>query len=475
MEGRRNSSFEDCDVLYYEAIVTRVHRMPNPGKSSSTVGGEEDAVTHYDLHFEDDCPQTMIPAAWVIPNTRKTIAERGHARVIFGHADTHERWREITSWDEEDHDASKNKTALPSTTPPREILLMVFTECPTLYQSAVALKSSSLGSSSPRTELILDHTLLPFEQHQCFSLIASLAGGRQRQQHLVRRFTKDGRTLTTDDDATQRQQQPPLSFAVLGGGGCALPTALRQLVQEAGDALPVIEIDVVESDPDVTSMAREHFGATDSTRFRLREGDAAAFLRDTADGSFDAVIIDVASTVADASADQDEDGVVLPPEEFVSGAFLNEQLCRCLADDGGVCVVNVIGGRVALRRVAERFRSCFPSPGGAAVLCTDPNYLFWGFKGYGGWSGGGGNDVEVDGVGGAAADEGGGGGGDGGGAPAPSEVLAAAAAFPGLEALCPFAFSLVRNTRRHLDNQDLMGWVTVDEFVAMLDNPAVIV
>jgi len=39
--------------------------------------------------------------------------------------------------------------------------------------------------------------------------------------------------------------------------------------------------------------------------------------------------------------------------------------------------------RAALGLVAERFRRCFS---GAAVLATDPNYLFWGFWG-GGWGG----------------------------------------------------------------------------------------
>jgi hypothetical protein len=144
-----------------------------------------------------------------------------------------------------------------------------------------------------------------------------------------------------------------------------------------------------------------------------------------------------------------------------SEVFLSGQVARCLSPDGGVCVVNVIGGRGALGQVAERFRRCFL--GGAAVLCTDPNYLFWGFKGDGGWRGSQNDNTE------------GSEGGSGGGAPAPSEVLAAAAAHPALEALCPFAFALVRDTKRHLEGNDLMGWVTVDEFIAMLADPKVLV
>lgn len=78
VEARRNSSFEDCDVLYYEATVTAAHRMPwwrpsqrpsspsqQPLSSSSPSSAvvAADVVTHYSLHFEDDCPQAMVPAA----------------------------------------------------------------------------------------------------------------------------------------------------------------------------------------------------------------------------------------------------------------------------------------------------------------------------------------------------------------------------------------------------------------------------
>jgi hypothetical protein len=228
-------------------------------------------------------------AAWVIPNTRRVVAERGHARVIAGHADTHERWR--SSGGTDDEKKKQTQTTL------REVLLMVFTECPTLYQSAVALQPpSSSSNTSEEAGLELDHTVLPFEQHQCFSLIAALAGGRENRASAAAEGAR------------------PLSLAVLGGGGCALPTALRAAF---GDAL---DIDVLELDADVAAVAREHFGATDSARFRLREGEAAAFLRAAPDASFDAVVLDVASTAADAGADEDEDGFVLPPEEFVSEA-----------------------------------------------------------------------------------------------------------------------------------------------------------
>lgn len=481
VEARRTSSFEDCDVLYYEAKVTAVHRMSTPalGSATTTASAGAGEVTHYDLNFEDDSVQRAVPAAWVIPNTRRIVAERGHARVIIGHAGTHDAWRKGIC-----HGDSSGQAAPGPESLCREVLLMVFTECPTLYQSAVALQSSS----SEGKTMVLDHSELPFEQHQCFSLIVALAGGK----------TSAARALPGSR---------ALSLAMLGGGGCSLPTALRDTFGEA------LDIDVVELDTDVVTVAREFFGATDSAHFRLREGDAEVFLRTAPEESFDAILVDVASTSASAGADGDDEGMVLPPDDFVSEEFLSGQLARCLApggergcafvysrsilttvcaqtsgnfrlftpplaqfpatietrvlcsfilpnthlgvrtlrSDGGVCVMNVIGGRAALGEVAERFRRSFPSPGGAAVLCTDPNYLFWGFKGDGGW------------------------GGSEGGAPTPKEVLAAAAVHPKLVKLCPFALSLVRDTKGHLEVGDLMGWVTIDEFIAMLADPEVIV
>eukprot|EP00740_Mantoniella_antarctica_P002282 CAMPEP_0181361132 /NCGR_PEP_ID=MMETSP1106-20121128/7102_1 /TAXON_ID=81844 /ORGANISM="Mantoniella antarctica, Strain SL-175" /LENGTH=379 /DNA_ID=CAMNT_0023474583 /DNA_START=477 /DNA_END=1613 /DNA_ORIENTATION=- len=369
VEARRNSSFEDCDVLYYEAKVTAVHRLLPPVTSTILDVDDDDghSATHYDLAFEDDSSQALVPRAWVMANSRRVVAERGHARVITGHADLHHRGGEGR----------------------QDVLLMVFTECPTLYQSAVAVVVTS-PSSSPSHALEegiqLDHTVLPFEQHQCFSLIVALAGGKGRAA--VVSAAADATVSTPAAVGSPGVSggggaSPcpslflrPLSLAVLGGGGCALPTALRAVFGSA------LDIDVVELDADVAAMARAHFGATDSLHFRLCEGEAAAFLRGTPDATLDAVVLDVASSGADAHADNDEDGIVLPPKEFVSEPFLLGTLARCLAP-GGACVVNVIGGRAALRRVAANFQRCFS--GGAAVLCTDPNYLFWGFKGDGGW------------------------------------------------------------------------------------------
>ena len=149
---------------------------------------------------------------------------------------------------------------------------------------------------------------------------------------------------------------------------------------------------------------------------------------------------------------------MLPPPSFASEAFLAGHARRCLRTEGGVCVLNALGGRTALRRVAATFRTCFPA---VAVLCTDPNYLFFGFT-PGGWTGDGDGDDEDD---------------DGGDVRAPSaeEVVAAVRATPGLERLCPYATRLARRSRENLEAGNLMGWMDVDTFARMLDDPNVVV
>ena len=418
VEARRVESFEDCDVLYYEAEVLSSRRA------------ESGAVT-YTLLFEDGTRQGPVPREWVKRNERRVVATRGHVRVLLGHADDH-------------------PGANPAPRRRRRVLLLTFERSPTLYQSAVALERHA---SPPHDEdppdqdpipvpvpdaLVVDHRILPFEQHQCFALVVALAGGAPR---------------TRTPPPTRR-----LSLVALGGGGCAFPASASRVFPA------LVDVVAVEIDEDVVAAARDHFDAVDGPNFRLVVGDAATHLNAVEDGSVDALVVDVADADADADADDDDEGLVLPPPSFASEAFLAGHARRCLRTDGGVCVLNALGGRTALRRLAATFRTCFPA---VAVLCTDPNYLFFGFT-PGGWTG----DRDGDGDGDVDGDV------DGDGdvrAPSAEEVVAAARATPGVERLCPYATRLARRSRENLEAGNLMGWMDVDTFARMLDDPNVVV
>lgn len=75
---------------------------------------------------------------------------------------------------------------------------------------------------------------------------------------------------------------------VLGGGGYSFP-------KFALAAHPELLLDVVELDPGVTALAREHFGLRDDPRLRVLEEDARIFLNRNGE-RYDAILCDVFNT-----------------------------------------------------------------------------------------------------------------------------------------------------------------------------------
>jgi spermidine synthase len=72
----------------------------------------------------------------------------------------------------------------------------------------------------------------------------------------------------------------------IGGGGFSGPKQFLEYY-------PNTTVDVVEIDPDVVAVAREHFGVTDDPRLRIFAMDGRAFLREA--GTYDIVILDAYS------------------------------------------------------------------------------------------------------------------------------------------------------------------------------------
>jgi spermidine synthase len=71
----------------------------------------------------------------------------------------------------------------------------------------------------------------------------------------------------------------------VGGGACALARALAAADRERRQV-------VVEVDPDVLAVAREHLGLRRAPGLRVRHGDGRAFLATCGDGSADAILVD---------------------------------------------------------------------------------------------------------------------------------------------------------------------------------------
>jgi len=71
----------------------------------------------------------------------------------------------------------------------------------------------------------------------------------------------------------------------VGGGACALARALAAADRERRQ-------DVVEVDPDVLALAREHLGLRRAPGLRVRQCDGRAFLASRSDDSADAIVVD---------------------------------------------------------------------------------------------------------------------------------------------------------------------------------------
>lgn len=91
--------------------------------------------------------------------------------------------------------------------------------------------------------------------------------------HLIRHFTPDFENVL-----------------MIGGAGYSFPKEF--LGRYAGR-----KIDVVEIDPGMTALAREHFRLQDSGRMRIIHEDGRVFLNEAPSGAYDAVLIDAFSTL----------------------------------------------------------------------------------------------------------------------------------------------------------------------------------
>lgn len=133
----------------------------------------------------------------------------------------------------------------------------------------------------------------------------------------------------------------PGSVLHLGGGAGTLARYVEA-------TLPRARQEVVELDPVVVSLAREHLGLRSHPRLRVRVGDAAVLLPKRPDASVDLVICDAF----------DPSGHI--PPALVEPAFARE--CARVLRPGGVHVFNVVDtrGLPLAREHAPTFAAAFP-------------------------------------------------------------------------------------------------------------------
>jgi hypothetical protein len=142
------------------------------------------------------------------------------------------------------------------------------------------------------------------------------------------------------------------------------------------------------------------------------------------------------------SCSDDPDALELPPAAFATRDFVTRVLLRSMAPDG-VCVCNVIAGRRRLLDVVRLWHDTFSS---VHILATDPNYFLVGMV------------RPLD------AEE-----------ATPERMAESMRGWAPLAQITRDVTAMIADTARHLSERTLIGWFTVEEFVALLDDPDVIV
>lgn len=137
--------------------------------------------------------------------------------------------------------------------------------------------------------------------------------------------------------------QTPASILVLGGGAFTIPQHLSQQVPNA-------TIDVVEIDPELLTISREHFGYTDPSNVTPVFSDARSYVNQS-DKRYDVILVDV---YGDTSI----------PFSFITKEY-GESLAKLLTP-GGIVAANVIGDETGkckdtLQAVDAAYRTSLPN------------------------------------------------------------------------------------------------------------------
>lgn len=148
--------------------------------------------------------------------------------------------------------------------------------------------------------------------------------------------------------------QKPKHLLVIGGGAFMLPTA-------AFHQFPALQIDVVEIDPLLVTLARDYFDLPDDKRLGVHVMDGAAFI-ESSKTRYDMIIIDAFS------------GFNVPPQLINETAI--KQYKRHLKRNGTVAI-NFISEykprkRALAHRLVDGFSSIFPE---VALYQADVEYI----------------------------------------------------------------------------------------------------
>ena len=209
------------------------------------------------------------------------------------------------------------------------ILILTALTPPTILDTALKIDTASAHYEVIRG-FIADRPVVGLVTGPSGTQSAVFANGNQEP---VFWYTQEMSRLTVAEN--------PTSVLILGGGAFTLPEYLSK-------KLPDARIDVVEIDPELETISREHFGYTNPSNVNEIFSDARTFVNQSK-STYDVILVDVY-------------GDTTIPFTFITKEYA-ESLSKLVAP-GGIVFANVIGGLTgecsdALYAVDAAYQSSF--------------------------------------------------------------------------------------------------------------------
>mmetsp|Transcript_19919 Transcript_19919/g.32783 ORF Transcript_19919/g.32783 Transcript_19919/m.32783 type:complete len:376 (+) Transcript_19919:291-1418(+) len=358
-------------------VEARPHNVDELYYGCEVVGYEPESDV-YTVKYEDGTVESGLRRkAMLFPDRRETVYEDSFVRVLDGHMYINGELRDAR--------------------------LLAFQSSPQLFQSAVLFDAENVAEKQ------FDYKTLAFDIDQAIVFCVPLLKGLK---------------------ARSGEGGDGIKLCLLGAGGGSVS---MYFLEKEND----ISIDVVELSDQVVSISCKYFGVPDDgERLKFFIEDGLDFVAGKSRRVYDVLIVDV----ADASASStEEDGLEIPPHDFVSEDFLVKLATGCVNSDGWV-VINILADRETLSTLVGRISLIFPS---MFVLATDPNYAFFlSVK----------PDVEVS-----------------------PQDLANWAREYSYDTHCKAVLKDVAQTEKHMKANVVLGWYTAAEFATMLLDTSVLI
>ncbi|XP_026400862.1 methyltransferase-like protein 13 [Papaver somniferum] len=202
--------------------------------------------------------------------------------------------------------------------------------------SAKSRKNGNQRSSDPKSILKVDHHYLASSYH------TGIISGFMLAASNLETIASSGRTMKT---------------VIIGLGAGLLPMFIR-------GCIPCLDIEVVELDPVIVTLARDYFTFTEDNQLKVHVVDGIKFIEDAATAASSSNETSIREKIdiliIDADSSDSSSGMTCPPEDFLEESFLLS--VKKSLSEGGLFVINLVARSKAIREVVvSKLKKVFDS------------------------------------------------------------------------------------------------------------------